>query len=109
MDAIEDGVHHARRLGRGFDAVDALAGIAQPVGHVLAQQVRQRPQVEHGVCELYVVSETQTTPKLRKHAPWRISHLSQPLQYIRVLLLVVMRKTCAALAHLDRKAAFGVS
>ena len=67
LSAIEDGVHHARRLGRGLDAVEALAGVAQAVGHVLAKKVRfrQRPQVEH-VCALYVVSEAPTTAMTEK-------------------------------------------
>ena len=49
--AVEDGVHHARRLRRGLDAVQALAGVAQAVRHVLAQEVllRKGPKVEH-VC-----------------------------------------------------------
>ena len=47
--AVEDGVHHARRLGRGLHAVQALARVAQAVRHVLVQEIllRQRPEVEH--------------------------------------------------------------
>ena len=34
LGAVEDRVHHARRLGRRLDAIEALAGVAQAVRDV---------------------------------------------------------------------------
>ena len=51
---MQDGVHHARRLGRRLHAVQALAGVAQAVRDIGREQVRlgERPELEELVQDL---------------------------------------------------------
>ena len=46
---VENGVHHARRLGCRLHAVQALTSIAQTVRNGFGEQILfgQRPEVEH--------------------------------------------------------------